>query len=438
MVRIYANLAGLSKTLAKHKLAGPEKRSLSTFVANFTRSNDLFDFVDAGELKENADFKIRAMLRQFVENAQCKQIYFAGCHDVGYINDLTPHVSSRDRITLVRAASFHPEFSKLGMRVEEFNVLFRKVPLEGGTAYSKPAHTPYPAIVSPPASLAPVPRNQPTNTEPRACYFFQKGVCKYGKNCQNLHIKADPNGASANLDGTNTWRRDVITKSVNEFINGHSRNSTSEIGGKHAPLPLQIDFATILPLRIPAGKIALSRRQHRLDEYVPPHVHEDRIGFTARAATKKLCNTNHVIGYCAKGISCEYDHTPITPGMLNYLKQIVRGTPCPRKGNCRTLNCCYGHICQRADCKHRGGGAWCKFPAHVHAEDLHVANFVDGITTQGAGLGDETTISVTSEKENSSVQPAEFSESSGRAESDEGECGAEGALLDVGDDALGG
>lgn len=61
MVRIYANLAGLSKAVSKAKLCGAEKRALAPFVASFNRSNDLFDFVDAGELKENADFKIRAM-----------------------------------------------------------------------------------------------------------------------------------------------------------------------------------------------------------------------------------------------------------------------------------------------------------------------------------------------------------------------------------------
>lgn len=78
MVRIYANLAGLSKAAAKAKLCGFDKRALAPFVASFNRSNDLFDFVDAGELKENADFKIRAM---FVSQAQycgsflCKSSY---------------------------------------------------------------------------------------------------------------------------------------------------------------------------------------------------------------------------------------------------------------------------------------------------------------------------------------------------------------------------
>lgn len=38
MVRVYANLVGLSKALAKAGLAGKEKRSLASFAANFTRS----------------------------------------------------------------------------------------------------------------------------------------------------------------------------------------------------------------------------------------------------------------------------------------------------------------------------------------------------------------------------------------------------------------
>lgn len=80
-VRIYLNLAGLSKAMSQARVpsVGPEKRSLAPFVANFNRSNDLFDIVDAGEMKENADFKIRAMFRQFVENSQCKHIFFAAC-----------------------------------------------------------------------------------------------------------------------------------------------------------------------------------------------------------------------------------------------------------------------------------------------------------------------------------------------------------------------
>ncbi|KAF2773852.1 hypothetical protein EJ03DRAFT_360974 [Teratosphaeria nubilosa] len=45
--------------------------------------------------------------------AQCKHIYFAGCHDVGYINELTQHAANKDRITLVKGPPMHHHFTKL-------------------------------------------------------------------------------------------------------------------------------------------------------------------------------------------------------------------------------------------------------------------------------------------------------------------------------------
>lgn len=63
MVRIYANVLGLSKSLARSGFVGHEARSLAPFAASFTRAQDLFDFVDAGDKKEGADYKIRGMAR---------------------------------------------------------------------------------------------------------------------------------------------------------------------------------------------------------------------------------------------------------------------------------------------------------------------------------------------------------------------------------------
>lgn len=59
MVRVYANVLGLSKALARAGLTGHEARSLSPFTSSFTRAQELFDFVDAAEKKEGSDFKIR-------------------------------------------------------------------------------------------------------------------------------------------------------------------------------------------------------------------------------------------------------------------------------------------------------------------------------------------------------------------------------------------
>lgn len=61
IVRIYADLTNLSKQLAKSKVVGLEKRSISSFTAGFTRAMSLFDFVDALD-EEGTKFKITGMI----------------------------------------------------------------------------------------------------------------------------------------------------------------------------------------------------------------------------------------------------------------------------------------------------------------------------------------------------------------------------------------
>jgi hypothetical protein len=59
MIRAYANVLGLSRVLAQAGFVKEETRWLSPFIPEFTRAQDLFDFVDAAEKKEGSDFKIR-------------------------------------------------------------------------------------------------------------------------------------------------------------------------------------------------------------------------------------------------------------------------------------------------------------------------------------------------------------------------------------------
>ncbi|KAF2208262.1 hypothetical protein CERZMDRAFT_101710 [Cercospora zeae-maydis SCOH1-5] len=39
------------------------------------------------EGSQNADFKVRAVSHQFAESTQCKHIFFAACHHVGYVSE---------------------------------------------------------------------------------------------------------------------------------------------------------------------------------------------------------------------------------------------------------------------------------------------------------------------------------------------------------------
>lgn len=400
MVRVYANLVGLSKSLAKvNASVGKEKRSLASFAANFTRSNDLYDFVDAGEVKENAEVKVRGLFKLFVNNGQCKHIYFAACHDGGYIDDLMPYASHRERITLVRNAAFHPQFAKLGLRIEEFPGIFRTTPLEG-QAMPMP-FSGSPAVKGP---TAPSSVNVANNAEPdaKACVFFSKGLCKYGKSCRNLHIKPTTNSSHTtsgvgNFNDIKNWREaraenqnapsfqvSNLAKHDNNFFKAAGvPNSAANFAHSAAHVQDhvrdQIDFASVLPRQgsTPEGKIPVNKNQQRLDAYIAPPSPHDYEVFKARTSVRKLCNNYHVGGHCPQGDACNYDHGPASEGIINALKQVVFANPCPRKGYCRRPKCLYGHVCQKADCTYRGGKNYCKFLRAAHSQPLELAGLAD-------------------------------------------------------------
>lgn len=196
MVRVWANLAGLSKTLHKSGLAGPEKRSLTPFVASFNRSYGLFDYVDAGEWKENADFKLRAMLNLYAENSQCKHIYFAACHDGGYISDLTAYIGNKERFTLINSpgVQFHKEYLKLGMGIEELPGVFLSMPLDETFVSKSSRSGPASTAAEKSTAVAPwAPSSQSNNylgNDRKPCFFYQIGKCKYGRSCTNLHVSS--------------------------------------------------------------------------------------------------------------------------------------------------------------------------------------------------------------------------------------------------------
>jgi hypothetical protein len=381
MVRVYTNLVGLSKVLSRIKLCGAEKRSLAAFAANFTRSNELFDFVDAGELKENADSKIRALFRQFVDNTQCRHIYFAGCHDVGYINELLPHKNNREKITLVKNYATHPEFTRLGMRLEDFPGIFRTTPVDPSSVPTQSYKAPPPTPSKIPASTA-----TPEQTKAKPCFFYQKGNCKYGDHCANLHVKfTSMNGSYASQDSSSpanaaNWRSNgaenkFVPTSDNEFM--RNNQPTSQPTTPSA----DINFANVLPgaNSIPNGFVAVNAKGERLDVYMPPVQAEDRARFAQRVAKQKLCNKFYLTGDDHDPSTCGFDHSPIDDALRNYLRSIAASTPCTRRSACRNLNCLNGHICQKLDCKYRGGKTYCKLPGPIHYVQMGVKECVPGV-----------------------------------------------------------
>jgi hypothetical protein len=383
IVRAYTNLAGLSKTLARAGLIGHEARSLSPFCSNFTRAQDLFDFLDAGDKKENADNKIREMFRLFVENNQCKHTFFAGCHDTGYLNLLTPYIGKNDKITLVRGSAFSPEFSRLGLDTDNLNGLFHSNPLEGFDARRPPSKTP----IAQPKSISTNNgySGSVSNATP-VCTHYLRGMCKFGNGCKKSHSS-----------GGDSWRSSEHT-SGQEVVHGTFTRSTSfspssgtstpassnANGGKpdcgfssaynartgQAVAP-QIHPSLALPVERNGNLISVNSTGYRLDIWLPTPSNEDFKAYNARIAQQgKLCNEYQLKGYCTKGgTTCILDHSPISENIKLVLKHMVHRYPCSCRGNCRREDCNMEYICflDKCDSSKRNGA--CRLDNSMHAID---------------------------------------------------------------------
>lgn len=203
----------------------------------------------------------------------------------------------------------------------------------------------------------------------------------------------------------------------------------------------ETDFATVLPRQrdVPRGCIPVNDTQDRIDTYIPQPSKDSICAFNERIAMKKLCNSYHLKGYCANRDSCTFDHSPITSDILIMLKAVARSVPCQGKGLCRTMDCYLGHICQRADCKHRGGKAFCKigYSAHLVGQDLYATDYVEGHSARGTSTVETEAIpSVSSKDSTSSPGAGSDGRQSGRGSEEQGINGAwlgdveEGAPID--------
>lgn len=105
---------------------------MTRFAEQFTNSSADFDFVNVGRGKENADMKMRKMVKFYFNNVQCKKILFAGCHDTGYLHDVKEICEmdgAKDRLVLVETTPAEAGFAQLGLPIISFESVFRSAPL---------------------------------------------------------------------------------------------------------------------------------------------------------------------------------------------------------------------------------------------------------------------------------------------------------------------
>ncbi|KAJ5724405.1 Zinc finger CCCH-type [Penicillium malachiteum] len=344
MVRVYANILGLSKVLARAGMVGHEARSLSPFTSAFTRAQDLFDFVDAAEKKEGSDFKIREMFRLFVDLNQCRHIYFAGCHDSGFGSLFTPYRGRGDKITLIKSASFHREFEDLGLPIRELPSVFMSTPL-ATTKPTAPAQTINTKVVTAVNGTKPI------------CKHFQKGICKFGHGCNKQHVMPNqqltrPADHPESPSPKQLWSGSPIVGRSQEFL-----------------------FSTLPPHSLKSEDfIPINKDGDRLDTYCPHPSPDAMDAYHRRAKERKVCNSFHLSGQCGD-MSCQYDHGDVSNTVIDVLRYILLQHPCSRAGACRSLKCYMGHVCQKPNCK--AVKSWqCRFNQRAHTIDLNVAQWV--------------------------------------------------------------
>ncbi|KAL8904692.1 MAG: hypothetical protein Q9171_006960 [Xanthocarpia ochracea] len=319
IVRVYANLEGLLKKYAYIDF-DEEKKALRQFVAGFTQSQPLFDFVDAGEGKERADHKIKGLcnhgrillirmspangspveqINLFINNTQCEHIMLGVAHDNGYLPTLDPY--KNDPATTSRISLLKPVQQGRGYHGLPFEVI-------------------------------------------EATWVFRTQALPNGRPLYKNHFSTPP----------------VFKKPSQPFV-------------PHSQKPA---VAYSLTTRRPVypGPVLLNKNEERVDEYLGTQSETAEANLDARIYSgNKLCNVYHLRGEC-EAPKCPYSHEPALQGEeLIALALRARHTACQAASRCRSTRCVFGHLCPQGYNCTRGKTCYFKKVHYVDPQVDHEA-----------------------------------------------------------------
>ncbi|PLB48937.1 hypothetical protein P170DRAFT_407754 [Aspergillus steynii IBT 23096] len=349
IVRVYVNLNGLAKSLCSAKVIELENH-MRLFADLFTNSRAEFDFVNVGHGKENADSKMRKMLTHYYNNFQCKKIFFAGCHDNGYLHELREYegdFEAKQRIVLLETTPAQPAFTSLKFAMTRFDTVFRSEPLQ-----AEPRRNLSPTAMKPATTLASPPPAQPPSTMPFPSPSIASPMAP-----APVQSPTQESVASSGNGGFSI-----------KYPTGTSLSYASA-GGANGHQNISIASAKPKPPRI----IDYNENGQRID---PPNKFPsnpvDQQGYRDKLESirpKAFCNGLYLVGRCERPGSCPMEHTmKLTPGELAVHRYKARTTLCPNGPECENYYCYLSHHCPHGlNCMRRGD---CKFNGTVFG-DLH-------------------------------------------------------------------
>ncbi|KAM0421402.1 hypothetical protein ACHAPT_010756 [Fusarium lateritium] len=342
--RVFANVRDLAQSLRLSGIINHDEK-FWRFVTNFTNARAEFDFVDVGSGKENADSKIRRMLKYYHDDVRCKKIFFVACHDAGYAHDLRPYMDYIDdqggRLVLVETTPAAMRIKKLGLPITRFENVFRDGLLQNETRVlphvSPPRKLPSPP--PPPPSLQP--RLQPATT------------------------------TTTTTTTTTATATSTTVKSGNGGISTKYKGSYAAAGGSGSHQ--NIDVGTTRPRALKV--IELNVDGVRLDP--PPRIpgnipaQDTYKRKLAEAKGQAFCNSHYLSGSCQWGANCTREHDrKLTPDELVIHRYKARSCPCFGGPLCADFSCPMSHHCPLDPYCTRGND--CKFRSTKAYGDMHL------------------------------------------------------------------
>jgi hypothetical protein len=333
VVKIYANIKGLSEHLAKLKII-EKPVTFEEFVRGMNSTQLLLDFVDAGPRPDSAKEKLADQLQINVYDCHCHQVIL-GCssqsHYVKLLEETIKDPLIIRHITLLEAIPFEKEMAVLKntLRTITFDNIFRTTKLASAPAIPK---GPLQAVTATLPGLTRVESNGTTAT------------------------------ASSTSTPAMTWAS-LTAQPTPPASKAPSTTRTSTPNSLKSPV-----------VAAAATTKTIDRNRHgqridKVDSSIPNHEIQ-------RIKKLKLCNIFYLQGpnYCTSN-SCSHSHVyPLTKAERGVLREVARMTPCYYKMDCFDPECIYGHRCPQN--KPDENGCWygqdCRFHGWGHGIDTRV------------------------------------------------------------------
>lgn len=314
------NLTGLASKLNSCGII-MNPNELLAFGRSFGLAQPLFSVVDVGGGKERADHKLREHLRLYMRIAQCKHVFFAPCHDTGYLPVLESYRREHaSRMTLIETRDAEPGFLELGIERIRMPGIFRSDNLPNGPVKSTlptiGLDTATNSIRLPTSITSPHPKRVP----PRMPSSVQVNSATFVPKAPSPAPSTESNGSTLGASWATVGKSGSTSKTI-----------------------------SIAPKKAVVRKhVLVNTYNERIDIDLPRTDPGAEGRFTERTkAFGKHCNAHHLIGKCERGEYCDYVHGErVTGGEKLVLMHKARSLSCPQKFQCMDPSCPYSHHCK--------------------------------------------------------------------------------------------